>query len=267
MLNRRLEDGIPFEWHHHPELELTLTLNSSGQRFVGNHVGDYVDGDLVLIGPNLPHTWASRDRYNPTQPHVALVFWFRPEWIEHLAASSVELHPVAQLMRRAATGLAFEATLGRALRQDFETIFARPPLQRLFGLLDILAGLADAKAVPLSTVIPQDHGADRTRMDRVLRYLHRHYQESIQLSAVARIAALSESGLHRMFKRHTQVSISDYLIGLRIGEACSRLSRTTQPIRNIAEDVGYASLVNFNRQFLRLRKMTPRAYRASFREN
>ena len=51
MLNRRLQDGIPFQWHHHPELELTLTLNSRGLRFVGDHVGEYGDGDLVLWDP------------------------------------------------------------------------------------------------------------------------------------------------------------------------------------------------------------------------
>ena len=52
LLNRRLQNAIPFEWHHHREFELTLTLNSRGQRFVGDHVGDYDDGDLVLLGPN-----------------------------------------------------------------------------------------------------------------------------------------------------------------------------------------------------------------------
>lgn len=57
MFNRRLDDAIPFEWHHHPEFELTLTLNSRGQRFIGNHVAEYDHGDLVLIGPDLLHTW------------------------------------------------------------------------------------------------------------------------------------------------------------------------------------------------------------------
>ncbi|TAN01299.1 MAG: AraC family transcriptional regulator [Rhizobiaceae bacterium] len=52
----------------------------------------------------------------------------------------------------------------------------------------------------------------------------------------------------------------------RIGEACARLSGTAQPIRHIAASVGYASMANFNRQFLRLRGMTPREYRASFHQ-
>src|SRR5690554_1953047 len=82
MLNRRLDDAIPFQWHHHPEFELTLTLNSEGQRFIGDHVGSYGHADLVLVGPNLPHTWASRAKRDSAEPHIALVLWFRREWIE-----------------------------------------------------------------------------------------------------------------------------------------------------------------------------------------
>lgn len=54
LFERRLDDEIPFQWHHHPEFELTLTLNSQGQRYVGDDISAY--GDLVLLGPNLPHT-------------------------------------------------------------------------------------------------------------------------------------------------------------------------------------------------------------------
>ncbi|MBN9244357.1 MAG: AraC family transcriptional regulator [Mesorhizobium sp.] len=265
MLNRRLDDAIPFEWHHHPEFELTLTLNSRGQRFIGNHVAGYGHGDLVLIGPNLPHTWASREKIDASGPHVALVFWFRRDWIEALAAGSVELAPVLRLVRDAATGLAFDAALGRSMATDFEAMFSHPPARRLLGLLDILVRLAGVdRCQPLSSVVPQDVEGDRSRIDRVLTHLHRHYHEPVRMAQIAEIAALSESGLHRLFKRHTQAGVGDYLAGLRIGEACARLSGTAQPIRHIAGDVGYASLANFNRQFLRLRGMTPRAYRASF---
>ncbi len=45
LTHRILEKGIPFEWHYHPEFELTLTLNSTGHRFVGNHIEAYQDGD------------------------------------------------------------------------------------------------------------------------------------------------------------------------------------------------------------------------------
>lgn len=265
MLNRRLDEAIPFTWHHHPEFELTLTLNSRGQRFVGDHVGNYEHGDLVLVGPNLPHTWASRAKINPAEPHVALVFWFRKEWLAGLIGDTVEFRPIARLIEQAAGGLAFGNGLGQTLAEDFAAIYARPPARRLIGLLEILLQLANAAEIrPLSTTAPQPVDGSRLRIDRVLLQLHQHYHEPLRLTELADIAALSLSGLHRMFRKHTQLSISDYLIGLRVGEACSRLSGTDQSIQHIAGEVGYASLANFNRQFRRLRGMSPRQYRASF---
>ncbi len=265
MLNRRLDDAIPFQWHHHPELELTLTLNSAGQRFVGDHVGTYGHGDLVLVGPNLPHTWASREKLDATGPHVALVLWFEREWLETMIGGSVELRPVRDLIARSATGLAFPPETGLALRDEIEAIFTRPPLERLLALVAILGRLSQAPGQPLSRVAPRATDGSRSRLDRVLTHLHQHYAEPVSLPELAEIAALSVSGLHRLFTRHTRTSIGTYVTGLRIGDACSRLSSTTQPIQHVADAVGYASLANFNRQFRLLRGMTPREYRARFR--
>ena len=265
MLNRRLDDAIPFEWHHHPELELTLTLNSVGQRFVGDHVGSYGHGDLVLVGPNLPHTWASRDKLDATGPHVALVLWFEREWLEAMINGSVELRPVRDLIDRSVTGLAFSPETGLALQGEVEAIFALPPLQRLLGLVSILGRLSGERPQPLSRVAPRAAEGSRSRLDRVLTHLHQHYTEPASLPELAEIAALSVSGLHRLFTRHTRTSIGAYVTGLRIGDACSRLSSTDQPVQHVADAVGYASLANFNRQFRTSRGMTPREYRGRFR--
>lgn len=266
MLNRRLDDAIPFQWHHHPELELTLTLNSVGQRFVGDHVGSYGHGDLVLVGANLPHTWASREKLDPAEPHVALVLWFRQDWLDAMISGSVELRPVRDLIERSTTGLAFAPATGLALIEEYQAIFELPPMQRLLALVGILARLSqDDSAQPLSSIAPRPVDGSRSRLDRVLTHLHQHYAEPISLPELAEIAALSVSGLHRLFVRHTRTSIGTYVTGLRIGDACSRLSGTSQPIQHVAEAVGYASLANFNRQFKALRQMTPRAYRNRFR--
>jgi len=264
MLNRRLDHEIPFQWHHHPEFELTLTLNSKGQRFIGDHVGSYDHGDLALVGPNLPHTWASREKLDEAKPHVALVFWFRKEWIESLTASTVELRPIERLITRGMTGLSFGSELGLELADEYQDIYTRDPAQRLMGLINILLRVAAADGEPLAMKTPREMEAKTGRIDRVLLHLHQHHHEVVRLEELAEIANLSVSGLHRMFLKHMQVTISDYLIGLRIGEACARLSGTSQPIQHIASEVGYASLANFNRHFKRRRGLSPRQYRSSF---
>ena len=264
-LDRRLDDGIPFQWHHHPEYELTLTLNSRGQRFVGDAIGDYGDADLVMVGPNLPHTWASRERIDPTAPHRALVMWFHPDWAAVLVSTLAELRGVGDMLTRAQRGLQFSPATATAARPAIEALFDRPSDERLTGLIDILRALSRDVATTLASprLAPVDAGS-RTRIDRVLDHIHLHYAEGVAIPELAEIAALSPSGLHRLFRRHTQQTVSDYVMRLRIGEACALLSATSRPIAHIAGDVGYDSLANFNRQFKALKGLTPRAYRQSF---
>ncbi len=268
MLNRRLDDGIPFQWHHHPEYELTLTLNSRGQRFVGDHIGSYDDGDLVLIGPNLPHTWNSREKIAHDRPHVALVMQFLPQWSDPLIEVLTEFRPVGSLLKRSATALQFSAGAATAARPLIESFFAEGPEQRLLGLMRVLSLLAhDAGATPLASpgfAAAPVAGTDRTRIDRVLDHIHLHYAEGLSIPGLAGVAALSPSGLHRLFRRHTRMNISEYVMRLRIGEACARLSGSDRPIAHIASDVGYDSLANFNRQFKALKGVTPRQYRQLF---
>ena len=265
-LNRALDDGIPFQWHHHPEFELTLTLNSTGQRYIGDHIGRYEDGDLVLIGPYLPHTWHSVDRPQPDAPHTALVMWFQSQWAERLTANA-ELAGVAAMLDRAATGLAFSAPMAARARPLIAELFGLPAVDRFLALVRVLALLAeDRQATPLSATAPGIAPApgERHRIDRVLTHIHAHFAEPLSLATLADIAALSTSGLHRSFLRHTRQTVTQYLIRLRIGRACALLSSGDMPVGMIAGSVGYDSLANFNRQFKALKGMTPSRYRANF---
>ena len=268
MLNRRLTDGIPFQWHHHPEYELTLTLNSRGLRFVGDDVGEYDDGDLVLLGSNLPHTWASRQAIRRDEPHVALVLWFDPAWAETLTSGFEEFRDVKDLLARARRGVHFPASVTNALREQYEALFEQPPVDRLLGLLALLSRLAferDGRPLASELFRPSHPVDNRDQIDRVLSHIHAHYAHSLSLRDLADVAALSESGLHRMFQKHVRTHVSDYIARIRIGDACARLAGTDQPVAFIAEAVGYGTLANFNRQFKRSTSLTPREYRAHFR--
>lgn len=268
MLNRRLDEAIPFEWHHHPEFELTLTLNSRGQRFVGDHIGFYDHGDLVLLGPGLPHTWASSDKLDPSGQHIALVMWFKPEWADGLTAVLTELRPVTAMLEKSARGLKFSRATADRVRPSIEALFDKPPAERLLDLIAVLTQLstddqADLLAAPNHNA-PIVSAPDRPRIDRVLAYIHGHYADPISVDALAEVSALSPSGFHRLFRRHTRLTLTEYVARLRIGEACALLTNTNRPVSNIADSVGYNSLANFNRQFRTLKQVTPRQYRQRF---
>ena len=267
-MNRQLEDAIPFDWHHHKEYELTLTLNSRGQRYIGDHIGEYSDGDLVLLGPNLPHTWHSNSKVNRENPHHAIVMWFTHEWAENLFAAMPELQVMENLLKRACRGVLFSAKARGALRASIMLMIDQPEAEKTINLMTILQKLnMDAEFESLASPIYAEQNinpAEHIRIDRVLEYIHTHYHQELKIDDLANLAALSHSGFYRMFLRYTHHKPSDYIIRLRIGKACALLIESQKPIATISDEVGFYSLANFNRQFKRIKSQTPREFRRGY---
>jgi AraC-like DNA-binding protein len=265
--HRRVPE-IPFEWHHHPEYELTLTLNSRGWRFIGDHIGQYHAPDLVLVPSDLPHTWASTATLDGENPHTAIVIWFSGAWALKAAEVFPEYANLRKLLRRATTGLAFTHETAARVMTLREGLLEESATARLHTALHLLLELAQASATPLSkagTIVPANSDAEPAQLTRVLNQLHKRFSEPLRIDALCRIGNISPRSLHRLFIRHTGESVSSYLSKLRIGRACMRLGETDLPVNLIAQEVGLPNLANFNRQFRRLRQLTPTAYREYFR--
>jgi AraC-like DNA-binding protein len=266
LFDRQLPE-FPFNWHYHPEFELTLTLNSVGERFIGDNVAHYGDGDLILVGPNLPHAWQSRSTLCADQPHRALVVWFSEGWAQGLTRQYAELATIDAMLARSARGLSFSDAIRDAVRPRLLALVDASPAARWLGLVDVLLTLAsDASCKPLALrgFVPPESAHDRARLERVLTHLHKHYAEPVRLSALATLAAMSESQLQRFFKRCTRMTVSDYLAQLRIGHACALLLDRDRPIALIAEKTGYSQPSYFARQFRAVKGMAPMEFRRRF---
>ncbi len=269
LFDRRLE-ALPFEWHYHPEYELTFTLNSRGRRYVGDHIGAYDEGDLVLVGSNLPHTWHSSDRIVAGAPHRALVLWFTEDWIGRLTDACVELRGVERLLAEAGRGIAFSRPAANAVGPRVLAMVDESGPARLTGFLEILTILAGdtERQLLASPGAASDLGVapEGGRIGRVLSEIHARYRDPVGPGAteLAALACVSVSSFHRLFKRHTGTTLTDYVVRLRIGQACSLLASSDRPIARIADEVGYNSLANFNRQFRARKGTTPREFRRGF---
>ena len=267
LFDRRLP-AIPFEWHYNSEYELTLTLNSRGQRFIGDSIAPYEDGDLVLIGPRIPHTWCSSGDVDPKKKHQALVLWFSQSFVESMVQPHIELQPILRLLERSARAVAFSDAAKQKARETVVGMLGQSASDRLPALLQLLLLLArDKEAKPLTSAAMEGQALSRAseeRVARVHRHLNDHYRDEPTVEELTRIAALSRSSLHRLFKLQTGTTISEYVTRLRIGNACALLLNTNKPVAMIADAVGYQNLANFNRQFKAVKGQTPRAFRRLF---
>jgi len=89
-------------WHYHEEYELHLIVASRGKVFVGDYIGQFEPGHLMLTGPRLPHNWISTD--GVPDEGVALrdvVLQFADAPLRGSAALIPELAEVLPLLERA----------------------------------------------------------------------------------------------------------------------------------------------------------------------
>jgi AraC-like DNA-binding protein/mannose-6-phosphate isomerase-like protein (cupin superfamily) len=254
---RYTTSAFPFLWHYHPEYELTLILEGSGKRMVGDSHEYFFPGDLVLLGPGLPHTWVSE------MSSAAVVIQFSEIFVAPILQFP-ECDRIRQLLARASQGLAFpmsKSTLPTAI----ERLPAAKSVSRITALLEVLQGMAGPRVASRALASPNFQPAPgkktEGRIGKVFQYIHRHSAETVSLGEMAALINLSESAFCKFFKRTTGKTFSDYLSETRIGHACHLLSESDDTISEIAYRSGFESLTYFNRVFLRKKGMRPREFR------
>lgn len=258
-------------WHYHPEYEFAWIISSEGTRFVGDSIRRYRPGELVLLGPNLPHCWQDDTQSQAAQSPSMLVLQFADDCFGQGFLSVSEAAPVRELLSSAATGLLFTGKLaaeaGRLLGEALEC----SGFQRLLNLLHILHLLARSPnrsrlTTPTYEPVATCDSTTGRRMELIERYVRGNLTREIRQADIAEILSLSAPAFSRFFRSVTGNTFVAYVNQLRIHEACRRLASTPETVTDIAMACGYNNLSNFNRQFRALEGINPSTYRQLARQ-
>ena len=87
------------------------------------------------------------------------------------------------------------------------------------------------------------------------------------MSQAADLANMTQATFSRNFQSVTGNSFVEFVNRVRVGQACGMLYASDEPILKIAQQAGYNNLANFNRQFLKVKGMTPSVYRETARKD
>lgn len=256
--------------HYHPEYQLFVVTSGTGTRFVGDRVERFGPGDLVLIGPNLPHVWRSDEAYfqrGSALTTEGTVVYFRDVVVRDELLETHEGIRLRQLLERSANGLSFHgATCTRVapMLRALEGVDGFARILRLLEILDVLS-LSDEYEVLSRFHFPSPaHPRHHDRMDRVYSHLMGRFAEPVRLAEVARIAGMTETAFCRYFREHTNRTFTRFVAELRVGYACRLLAEEEMPVMRVGIACGYPTLSNFNRQFRELVALTPKQYRQRY---
>lgn len=255
--------------HKHAEYEIMLFTQGSGKQFVGEGVTDFKEGDIALIGSNVPHLHLCNAKLNPSTKQFASAgeaLQFHPDLFPIEMLKSPDYLSISTLLQKSQYGVRFnDIGLYKEMKQMFHDIDNFEYTQRIICLLQILNRLCKCANVKLLSNIAycSSNVLDGTNepINRVYTYLFNHFKEKITLKEIADYVKQNPSALCRYFKQRTDKNIFQCLAEIRIGHACKLLSYSNLSISQIAYESGYNNIPYFIKQFIAINQRTPKEYR------
>ena len=263
-------DDYPWKrcvWNYHPEFEIHLIRHSAGLSYVGDYIGTFNAGQLVMVGSNLPHNWITPLVGDTKLVARDIVVQFDPEKFMGSVAHLAEFSEITDLFRRAAFGIEFLAEAAAAGADILEKMGRTNGLSRLAHLIELLAIMANStnyRTLATKDFIASFEPGSLVELEilkQALDYIQRRFRDNPSLAEAAKLVGMSESALSRFLKTHTGNNFSDHVATLRMWTARKLLSEHNIPITDICYQVGFRNVSNFNRAFLADSGMTPSKYR------
>jgi AraC-like DNA-binding protein len=267
ILQKDVYPYYPTPWHYHPEYELVLVLKSSGMRTVGDHTEIFEDGDLVFLGPNLPHAYQNDPVYyqgNKSLTAEAIVIHFREEFLGKEFFNLPEMIAINQLFDKARFGLKVLGNTRQQIADIMQEMLALSGYRRIAHLLQILEllSLSEEYQLLVSPGFVQQYIASGTDpITKVHEYIITNFTKDISLGEVAEVANMSIPSFCRSFKACTRKSFSHFLNEVRIGYACKLLLEDKYNISRICYESGFNNMSNFNLQFKKITGIPPLQYK------
>ena len=253
-----------FHWHYHKEIEICYVKQGRGKRIIGESIEDFEDGDLVLVGSNVPHSWISDEQFNESDKNMEVfVVQFDPKIFRRFEGMP-EFHRIEQLLLQSFKGLFFKGANENGLAANLLKLYDVKGMSKLLGMFELLEAFCKYESViPLNSteykLVHKKHQEERIL--KVCNYIHERYKDDLSVSELANLVAMNDASFCRFFKRILGKTVVEYINELRISNVCNQIQNTKKPIYKIAYDSGFSSIAHFNKQFKRSTGRTPTEYR------
>jgi AraC-like DNA-binding protein len=270
LLKRNQEKVFSRPRHHHRELEIKYMVSGSGRGFVGETIYEYQTGDLVLLGPNLPHHWVSDNHYEE-KGILADCFYlqFKEDFLGDTFLHKTATLSIAELFQRARSGIQFSGKTAIEAAHIIENLTTTTGIRRLIlfiELLNLLAQSYEYRDLNNKTIFPvnKKEQEDALRLNKIYQFIYTNFKDEISLADVADLVKMSKPAFCSYFKNRTLKNFTEFVNEVRIAHAQKLLIESDFAIKEIGYEVGFNNISLFNRVFKKVTKQTPKDYKKQF---
>lgn len=248
-------------WHYHPEVELVYINGGSGKRQIGSHLSYFTDGDLLLIGSNLPHCgFADRATGNKRETLIQM----KPDFLGTNFFEIPEMKHIDQLFSVSGGGIAFHGRTKKRIGDKMELLEHQTDFQRLLSILGILNELAQSeeyKILNAEGYSLQADMKDNDRLNQVFNHVKTHFKEDIKLEEVADLVSMTVPSFCRYFKKITNKTFTQFVNECRLVHASELLAEQPLSITEVCYESGFNNFSHFHKSFKNFTGQTPSDYR------
>jgi AraC-like DNA-binding protein len=264
--------GFEYPIHYHSEFELSLILNSSGNRIVGDSVEKYKLNDLVMIGPEIYHKWDDDDiaPEKRNNSHV-ITIQFSEDLFDQTLFLKESFSSIKNLLKDSQRGLKFSGETFNTIAEKMKKLTSHKKFESAIEFLKILNILSLSKykkflASEGFTSIKEDVKGDR--VNKMYSYILTHFNDSnLRIAELAQESNMSTSAFGHFFKKSTNKSFTQFVVDMRLGYASKLLLNSNHSISEIAYESGFNNIANFNRLFKKNKFITPKQYRLNLKHS
>lgn len=257
-------------WHYHPAIEIMYITRGIGTRFVGDCIEQYEEGDVCMIGPNLPHEWRNDDAYFDKESGLratCICLFFKREIFDPNFIRLPEMNNIRDLIERSRRGLKFignsKLEITRFIRSSVNDVGVRK-VTNLLTLLELMATSTEYELLASVGFTNSVNSEDFERFNKVYKFLVKNFATSIRLEEVSTLVGLTPTAFCRYFKERTKKTFVEYLNEMRIGYSKKLLLENKMKISTISGEVGFPNLSNFISQFKKVTGMSPSQFQKQF---
>jgi AraC-like DNA-binding protein len=259
-------------WHFHPEIEILFVVKSSGTSYVGDGIHRFTEGEISIIGENVPHWWKSDKKYldgKDTSGIKVLIIQFNRKIFDPNFINLPEMNAIKEFLDKSQRGIQFLCKSRKALGEQIIRIFQLSGISRITELILLLEMMANTKDYKYHASIGYSktiNTYDFYRFNKIHEHIILNFNKPIKLEDVASTVNISPTAFCRYFKKHTGKTFLSFLNEMRIGHACKLMVEGKIPISMASLESGFNNLSHFNDQFKRVMKLTPTEYLSAYKK-
>lgn len=257
-------------WHYHSALELIYIKKGRGTQFIGDSIKNFNEGDVVLLGSNLPHYW----RFDPeffekkeTESVDVYAIHFKEDFLGSAFIDLPENQELKKMLAQSKQGIQLLGAAKEKLAHLMPLIIEATGTTRIIKLLEVLTEIAaceEKKTLVSLGFKPNFLENEKDRIQSIYNYTISNYKNKIELKEIAAVAKISPNSFCKFFKTKSRKTYTQFLNEIRVGQACKLLIENDLTVKEICYDCGFYNFTSFHKYFREITGKTPLKYQQAF---